>query len=103
MKEDCMQTRRRFIKAVGVAGAAAFLPWRRSHRELRAQALPGGSLDPAQIPKYVTALAVPAAMPRTGKIQRRKAKSIDYYEIGVRQFRQQILPPGMPMTTVWGY
>src|ERR1044071_2446733 len=103
MKGDRMQSRRRFIKAVGVAGAAAFLPWRRSHGELSAEALPGGTLAPALITKYVTARPVPAAMPRTGKIRQRKDRAIDYYEIGVRQFRQQILPPGMPMTTVWGY
>lgn len=30
-------------------------------------------------------------------------KRIDYYEIAVRQFQQQILPPGMPPTTVWSY
>jgi FtsP/CotA-like multicopper oxidase with cupredoxin domain len=28
---------------------------------------------------------------------------VDYYEIAVRQFRQQILPPGLPQTTVWSY
>jgi FtsP/CotA-like multicopper oxidase with cupredoxin domain len=33
-------------------------------------------------------------MPPTGR---------DYYEIAVRQFTQQILPAGMPATTVWGY
>jgi bilirubin oxidase len=28
---------------------------------------------------------------------------VSYYEIAVRQFRQAILPTGMPTTTVWGY
>jgi bilirubin oxidase len=28
---------------------------------------------------------------------------IDYYAIAVRQFQQQILPTGMPATTVWSY
>jgi bilirubin oxidase len=27
----------------------------------------------------------------------------DAYTIGARQFRQQVLPPGRPATTVWGY
>ena len=27
----------------------------------------------------------------------------DYYEISMRQFAQQILPPALPTTTVWGY
>jgi hypothetical protein len=30
-------------------------------------------------------------------------KQIDYDEIAIRQFRQQILPSGMPTTTVWSY
>jgi FtsP/CotA-like multicopper oxidase with cupredoxin domain len=30
-------------------------------------------------------------------------KPIDYYEISMKQFSQQILPAGMPPTTVWGY
>jgi len=29
--------------------------------------------------------------------------NVDYYEIAVRQFRQQILPPAWPTTTVWSY
>ena len=42
-------------------------------------------------------------MPRAGKITIKGGKNIDYYEIAVRQFLQQILPTGMPPTTVWGY
>jgi spore coat protein A, manganese oxidase len=30
-------------------------------------------------------------------------KNIDYYEISMKQFSQQILPAGLPPTTVWGY
>ena len=30
-------------------------------------------------------------------------KPADYYEISMKQFSQQILPAGMPATTVWGY
>ena len=32
-------------------------------------------------------------MPRAGTIVERGGKNIDYYEISVRQFEQQILPP----------
>jgi bilirubin oxidase len=61
-------------------------------------AIPGGSLDPTTIPKYQEPLIKPPAMPPTST-----AGNIDYYEIAVRQFRQQILPTGFPMTTVWSY
>jgi len=65
--------------------------------------LPGGTLDPTTIEKYVAPLVIPPAMPRTSVITMPMKKKIDYYEIAVRQFQQQILPPALPMTTVWGY
>lgn len=68
-----------------------------------AEALPGGTLDPLGIPKYQAPLVIPPAMPRTDKLPAKKAKSTDYYEIAVREFQQQILPTGLPMTSVWGY
>ncbi|WP_235018282.1 multicopper oxidase family protein [Thermomonospora echinospora] len=43
-------------------------------------------------------MVVPSVMPRDGR-----DKDVDHYTIGVRQFRQQVLPPGLPATTVWGY
>jgi FtsP/CotA-like multicopper oxidase with cupredoxin domain len=48
----------------------------------------------------MTPLVIPPAMP--GRRAQRRA-DVDYYEIAVRQFRQQILPPGLPRTTVWSY
>jgi bilirubin oxidase len=65
-------------------------------------ALPGGTLTPTSIEKYVEPLVIPPAMPRTGIIEQ-DAKDVDYYEIAVRQFQQQILPGDMPKTTVWSY
>ncbi len=56
-------------------------------------------LDPLTIPKYVSPMIIPPAMPKTSTIGGR----IDYYEIAVRQFQQQILPSGFPLTTVWSY
>jgi spore coat protein A, manganese oxidase len=55
-------------------------------------------LDPATIPKFRTPLVIPPEMPKTNT-----SPSMDYYEIAVREFSQQILPEGMPRTTVWGY
>jgi spore coat protein A len=66
-------------------------------------ALPGGSQDPTQIPKYQEPLVIPPAMPQTSTGSAQQDKNVDYYEIAVRQFEQQVLPQGMPMTTVWGY
>ena len=66
-------------------------------------AIPGGDLDPAAVPKYVTPMLIPPVMPRAGTITMRGGKPADYYEISVKQFAQQILPAPLPMTTVWGY
>ena len=41
-------------------------------------------------------------MPKSGQIGH-GGRAVDYYEIAVRQFRQQVLPPGLPPTTVWSY
>jgi hypothetical protein len=65
-------------------------------------AIPGGSLDPADIPKYRTAMLVPPVMPKAGVVTKRGTQ-IDYYEISMKQFQEQILPAGLPPTTVWGY
>ena len=97
-----MITRRHFMKVGGVAGAGLLLPWKGMVRQAFAQ-LPGGTLDPAILPKYVTPLVIPPAMPRTSKLIQRMARNTDYYEIAVRQFAQQILPTGWPVTTVWSY
>jgi len=65
-------------------------------------AVPGGTQDPTQIPKYQLPLVIPPAMPRSSVIYS-DHQPIDYYEIAMRQFRQQILPPPFNETTVWGY
>ncbi|HSK27929.1 MAG TPA: multicopper oxidase domain-containing protein [Jiangellales bacterium] len=96
--------RRTFIKALGGAGLGFALFTRLPGGGTRAvAAIPGGTLDPAGVPKFQTPLLVPPVMPAAGTIVQRGGKNIDYYEISVRQFEQQILPAGMPVTTVWGY
>jgi FtsP/CotA-like multicopper oxidase with cupredoxin domain len=67
------------------------------------QPMPTSALDPMTIPKYVDPLVIPPAIPRAGKIKARGGKNIEYYEIAVRRFQQQILPTGMPTTTVESY
>jgi FtsP/CotA-like multicopper oxidase with cupredoxin domain len=65
--------------------------------------LPGGTLAPAAVPKFVTPLLIPPVMPRAATLPVRGGKNVDRYEISLRQFPQQILPAGLPSTTVWGY
>lgn len=89
-------TRRGFLKLT----AAGTLGWYVARgglgfEEVHAAPIPGGTLLPGAIPKFVTPLVIPPAMPASG--------SPDTYVIGVRQFTQQILPTGLPATTVWSY
>jgi spore coat protein A len=60
-------------------------------------------LDPDTIPKYASSLIIPPPVPKTSELSGGGGTTIDYYEIAVRQFQQQVLPSGMPVTTVWSY
>jgi FtsP/CotA-like multicopper oxidase with cupredoxin domain len=97
-------TRRQFVTYGAVGGAALFVPWRMGG-PARAAMPPFArpTLPGRDIPKFRSALVIPPAMPRTTKIIGQGRRGSDYYEIAVRQFRQQILPGGLPATTVWSY
>jgi spore coat protein A, manganese oxidase len=97
-------SRRRFI-GVGAAATAGLLIWHIDGTPVWAELPADGVLDPRSIPKYATPLVIPPAMPRTRTLHQRHAGSIDYYEIGVRQFRQHIVPASMGLrpTRVWSY
>ncbi|MFG1871642.1 multicopper oxidase family protein [Micromonospora arborensis] len=91
-----MVTRRGLLAAGAAGGAGVLVPagWTASGRALAATV----PLDVGDIPKYVAPLRIPPAMPPVATGPDR-----DTYVVAVRQFRQQILPPPWPRTTVWGY
>ncbi len=106
-----MLTRRDFLKATGLGMGAVFF-WRGGTLYARAKetgvAMPlaqiaGGDLVPDAVPKYATPLLIPPVMPKAGTIKLKNGKNADYYEISMRQISQQILPAGLPPTTVWAY
>lgn len=100
-------SRRDFLRIGGGAGVGLFLIGQVGGQLFRipmAEAqIPGGTLDPATVPKYSTPMLIPPVMPRAGTLKQQQGPNIDYYEISMKQFRQQILPAGLPPTTVWGY
>jgi len=61
-----------------------------------AQAVPGGTLDPLTIPKYVTPLVIPPVLFDDG------GAPISA-EVSLRQINQQVLPAGFPATPLWAY
>ncbi|MEV4414121.1 multicopper oxidase domain-containing protein [Catellatospora sp. NPDC049609] len=93
-----MVDRRRILQATAAIGAATVLSqqggWAWAAERGRA-----GTLNPRRIRKYVTPLTVPSVLPPAHD----DASGPVHYRLGIRQFRQQILPKGMPRTTVWGY
>jgi FtsP/CotA-like multicopper oxidase with cupredoxin domain len=97
-------SRRTFVAWVGGATAGFYLFWRLpgTGTPVALAQVPGGSLEPSTVPKYQTPMLVPPVMPKADTIVRRGV-TIDYYEISMKQFAQQILPAGLPPTTVWGY
>ncbi len=99
--------RRTVFKAAAGAGVGLFfmtsLGGRAVALEAAAPSLAQTLLPPGEITKFVTPLLVPPVMPKVGRVTVRGGKNADYYEISMRQFRQQMLPLPLPATTVWGY
>jgi FtsP/CotA-like multicopper oxidase with cupredoxin domain len=96
-------SRRKFLKGTAAAGG---LYWLGPHLMLRGKALasgpyaiPGGSLSPGDIDKFVLPLVKPPAMPPSKGSNKNKT----IYRIGVRQFSQRVMSPPHPKTTVWSY
>ncbi len=102
-----MITRRDFIKVGAIGGAVGLLVavGYTVGEKLKPSGLkfvPVDLLGPEQINKFKAALLIPPVMPKAATIGSGSSE-IDYYEISMRQFEQQILPDNMPKTTVWGY
>ena len=97
-----MITRRTFLKYTGGTALTWYALNKFGILKTLAQ-ISGGTLDPNLIPKFQTPLLIPPVMPKAGRIVVRGGKNVDYYEISMKQFEQQILPAGLPATTVWGY
>jgi spore coat protein A len=98
-----MTTRRSFLKLTGASTLAWYVATQTGWAVRAMAAIPGGSLDPADVPKFQTAMLIPPVMPRTATITMPGGKPADYYEISMRQISQRILPAGLPETTVWAY
>src|SRR5512132_229337 len=98
-----MLTRRDFIKLTGASTVGWYAATQFGWVQRAMAQIPGGTLHPSLIPKYQTPLLIPPVMPRAGTITLPGGKPADYYEISMRQIREQILPAGLPATTVWSY
>ncbi len=87
-----------------LAGMLICSPFVMGIEAVSAQAVPGGTLDPTTIPKYVTDLTIPPVL----YDDRRRGKDDDDDEevdfvVAQRQIMQQVLPPPLPPTPLWAY
>lgn len=113
-----MISRRKFLQAGALAASQFVLQIGFQAAQTTAKAQNGGPekagplvphprLDPTLIPKYADPLVIPPAMPRHSVVTGTLGEPVDYYEIGMTQFTQQILPAGgataFNPTTVWSY
>jgi len=98
-----MISRRDFLKLGGLVGLSVLIPTKLGGCVRFFTKAPSPLNPLTSIKKYITPLLIPPAMPRAGKVTGKNGGNIDYYEIAVRQFKQQILPAGLDKTTVWGY
>jgi spore coat protein A, manganese oxidase len=98
-----MPTRRSFLRLTGASTIAWYVATQTGWMERAIAQIPGGTLDPNSVPKYLTPMLIPPVMPKAATITMPGGKPGDYYEISMRQFREQILPASYPETTVWGY
>ena len=81
-----MVTRRHLIRAGTVGGAALLVPAAFvERRQAFADPVPGGTLDPNRIPKYVLPLFVLPAMPGG-----RPVGGTDFHEIGRASCRERV-------------
>ena len=93
-----MISRRGFLKVSAAGGAAAYLATKARFLQRALAQIPGGSLPPGDVDKFVLPLIKPPAMPPSKTLNNN-----DLYKIAVRQFSQRILSPPHPETPVWSY
>jgi spore coat protein A len=58
-----MLTRRSFLKLTGASTLAWYIATQTGWTQQAMAQIPGGSLDPGDVPKYVTPLLIPPVMP----------------------------------------
>jgi FtsP/CotA-like multicopper oxidase with cupredoxin domain len=84
------------MKSRILAGVFVCTPLVAGIQTATAQPVPGGTLDPLTIPKYVTPLVIPPVL-------HDDAGAPMNVEVALRQITQQVLPAGFPATPLWAY
>ena len=64
-----MFTRRNFLKLTGASAITWYVATNVGWTQRAIAQIPGGTLDPGDVTKYVTPLLIPPAMPRASKVK----------------------------------
>jgi spore coat protein A, manganese oxidase len=99
-REAMEMDRRKFLKVIGMAGAVSGMPLRALAREFAPRPLWAVSPSLRKFIQPLPALGtdIPVATPNKVRFP-----GVDYYQIGMRQFRQQLHPSLPNPTKLWGY
>ena len=93
-----MTTRRRFLQAGAASAGGLVIPWKWSWANAHACPPVPELLDPTTIARFVDPLPIPAVLKPKGN-----SVNAASYRATMTEFQQQLLPAGLPATTVWGY
>ena len=74
-----MPTRRSFLKLTGATTIAWYVATQTAWMERAVAQIPGGTLHPNDVTKYVTPMLIPPVMPRAATITMPGGKPADYY------------------------
>ena len=95
-------SRRTFLQATAAGAITLYTTTAEGLPRAVATGLPGATLPASSIPQFKNAVVNPQNV-YTYKTRWTSHGTADYYEMSIRQVKQQMLPAGMPRTDVWAY
>lgn len=95
-------SRRGFLQATGAGALTLYVANALGLPKAVAEGIPGGTLPATQIPQFRNRLVVAQIAPCWRRTWTSYGPT-DCYDMSIKQIRQQMLPVGMPQTTVWAY
>lgn len=91
-----------FLQATGAGALTLYVTNALGLPKAVAEGIPGGTLPATQIPQFRNRLIAAQIAPCWRRTWTSYGPT-DCYDMSIKQIRQQMLPVGMPQTTVWAY
>src|SRR6266511_245039 len=87
-----MLTRRNFLKLTGASTIGWYVATQAGWMERAVAQIPGGTLNPGDVPKFQTAMLTRTWGPQEGTTTTPRSKPADSYQILMQQLSQQMKP-----------